>query len=212
MAAEEARGKAVQSELALAASELSALRGSQFAQAQLKPLTPEQICFSMLKVTGVYDRYKKAEEAELNKKQPLIGPMAFDPIHKIARSIELERRTFEKLKGNVPPFIAIYAAAPGQPQNDFFATADQALFAANGGSINSWIAPAGGNVSEQLIEEKDPGKAALDLYMTILSRPPDPDESAEVVRMLTARAKEKPAVVQELVWGLLNSVEFRFNH
>ena len=25
-------------------------------------------------------------------------------------------------------------------------------------------------------------------------------------------AKEKPAVVQELVWGLLTSVEFRFNH
>ena len=48
--------------------------------------------------------------------------------------------------------------------------------------------------------------------MTILSRPPDPDESAEVVRMLTAGAKEKATVAQELVWGLLNSVEFRFNH
>ena len=72
----------------------------------------------------------------------------------------------------MPPFVAIYAAAPGQPQNDFFATADQALFAANGGSINSWIAPAGGNVSERMVEEKDPSKAAEDLYMTILSRPP----------------------------------------
>jgi hypothetical protein len=30
--------------------------------------------------------------------------------------------------------------------------------------------------------------------------------------MLTARPTEKPAVVQELVWALLNSVEFRFNH
>ena len=106
----------------------------------------------------------------------------------------------------------IYAAAPGQPQNDFFATADQALFAANGGSINSWIAPQGGNVSERMIQEKDPGKAAVDLYMTILSRPPDPVESADVVRALAVGAKEKPAVVQELVWALLNSVEFRFNH
>ena len=101
------------------------------------------------------------------------------------------------------PFIAIYAAAPGQPQNDFFATADQALFAANGGSINSWIAPAGGNVSERMVQEKDPSKAAVDLYMTILSRPPTPEESADVVRVLPPEAKEKPAAVQELVWGLL---------
>ena len=56
----------------------------------------------------------------------------------------------------MPAFVHIYAAAPGQPQNDFFATADQALFAANGGSINSWIAPQGGNVSERMIQEKDP--------------------------------------------------------
>ena len=208
----EASAKTARGELAEAATELSTLRGSQFAQGQLKPLTPEQMCFSILKVTGVYDRYRKAEEAELDKKQPFVGLTVFAPLHKILRAIELERRTYEKLKGNVPPFIRMYSAAPGQPQNDFFATADQALFAANGGSINRWIAPAGGNVSERMIRETDARKAALDLYMTILARPPLPDETAEVARMLTAEAKEKAAVVQEMVWGLLNSVEFRFNH
>ena len=63
-----------------------------------------------------------------------------------------------------------------------------------------------------MVQEKDPKKAAADLYLTILSRPPTPDESADVVRVLTAGANEKPATVQELVWGLLTSVEFRFNH
>ena len=112
----------------------------------------------------------------------------------------------------MPPFISIYAAAPGQPQNDFFATADQALFAANGGSINSWIAPAGGNVSERMIQEKDPDKAAADLYMTILSRPPLRTNRPTSSACSASRPKEKAAVVQELVWGLLTSVEFRFNH
>jgi len=156
LADEETRGKTVRSNLAEAANELSTLRGNQFAQAQLKPLTPEQICFSILKVTGVYDRYLKAEAAELDKKKPLIGFLEHDPLQKITRQIELEHRTFEKLKGNVAPFVRMYSAAPGQPQNEFFATADQALFAANGGSINSWIAPSGGNVSERMIQEKDP--------------------------------------------------------
>jgi hypothetical protein len=170
------------------------------------------MCFSILKVTGVYDRYRKAEEAELNKKQPLSDTATKDPSQKTGREIELERRTFDKLKGNLPPFVAMYSAAPGQPQNDFFATADQALFAANGGSINSWIAPAGGNISERMLKENDPHKAAIDLYMTVLIRPPDQDETADVLHLLAAGTKEKAAVVQELVWGLLNSAEFRFNH
>jgi chromosome segregation ATPase len=212
VAAQESRTKVARSNLVDAASEFSLLRGNHFAQAHLKPLTPEQICWSILKVTGVYDRYWKVEEAELDKKKPLIGPSAYDPVQKITRALELERRTFEKLKGNVAPFIAMYAAAPGQPQNDFFATADQALFTANGGSINSWIAPSGGNVSERMIQEKDPKNAATDLYMTVLSRPPVPEEAADVARILSEREKDKSSAVQELVWGLLSSVEFRFNH
>ncbi len=164
---------------------------------------------------GLRIRCLKAEEAELNKKTPLSAPSANDPAVMAARAVELEQRTFDKLKGNLPVFIRIYAAAPGQPQHDFFATPDQALFAANGGLINSWIAPAGGNdFQSDAVQEKRPRRTPPPrmLYLTILSRPPTADESAEVVRVLAAGAKEKPATVQELVWGLLTSVEFRFNH
>jgi hypothetical protein len=212
LTAEEARGNALRAELADATSDLTERLGNQFALAQLKPLSPEQMCWSILKVTGVYDRYLQAEEAALNKSKPLTGPAASDPAARRARAIDVEQRTFDKLKGNVEPFITIFAAGAGQPQNDFFATAEQALFAANGGSINSWIAPGGGNVSERMVREKEPRKAAEDLYLTILSRPPTPEETADVVSVLGVEAKGKPAAVQELVWGLLTSAEFRFNH
>ena len=85
LAAEESRSKSAHSKLAEAAAELATPRGNQFAQAQLKPLTPEQMCWSILKVTGVYDRYLKAEEAELDKKKPLTGPWRYDPLQKITR-------------------------------------------------------------------------------------------------------------------------------
>ncbi|MGP0064250.1 MAG: DUF1549 domain-containing protein [Isosphaeraceae bacterium] len=212
LAAEQSRGNALKSELADATDGLIEQMGNQFALAQLKPLTPEQLCWSIFKVTGVYDRYRQAEEAELNKSKPLPGTAAIDPAQRLARAIEVERRTFDKLKGNVAPFVAIYGAGPGQPQNDFFATADQALFVANGGSINSWIAPGGGNVSERMVREKDSRKAAEDLFLTILSRPPTPEESADVARLLAVEPPAKAAAVQELVWGLLTSAEFRFNH
>jgi hypothetical protein len=212
LGAAERRGDALRTELAAATDEITGLLGDRFAMAQLKPLTPEQMCWSILKVTGVYDRYRRIEEAELAKAKPLVGAAADDPAVRRARAIEVEQRTFDKLKGNLPAFIAVYGAGAGQPQGDFFATADQALFAANGGSINSWTAPAGGNVSERMIGENDARKAAEDLYLTVLSRPPSDEESAEVARLLAVPVGEKRAVVQELVWGLLTSAEFRFNH
>ncbi len=62
-AAEQSRPRPLRTELAGAADELASQMGDRFAMAQLKPLTPEQMCWSILKVTGVYDRYAKLEEA-----------------------------------------------------------------------------------------------------------------------------------------------------
>jgi hypothetical protein len=208
----ESRLKALQSERAALTEELATLFSNNFALAQLKPLTPEQMCWSMLKVTGVYDRTRLAEETALNKSKPLTGDAANDPDQIRARAFEIEQRTFDKLKGSLPAFVTAYAAAAGQPQGDFFATPDQALFAANDGLINGWVVPTGGNITERMVAENDPGKAAEDLYATILTRTPSAEESADVVRILTAQATNKTAAVQELVWGLLTSAEFRFNH
>ena len=46
----------------------------------------------------------------------------------------------------------------------------------------------------------------------MLTRLPTGDESAEVVKYLSDHGQDKNAAAQELVWGLLNSAEFRFNH
>jgi hypothetical protein len=212
LSAEATRAKALDAEAAAANEELAALMSNACLVAQLKPLTPEQMCWSVLKVTGVYDRQRRAEEAELDKTKPLTGDARRDPAQVLARAYEVEQRTFAKLKGHVGAFVAVYGAGAGQPQNDFFATADQALFTANGGAVNGWIKAAGGNVSDRIARETDPGKAAEVLYTTILSRPPSPDESADVARALAGRATGDTAAAEGLVWGLLTSAEFRFNH
>ncbi len=185
---------------------------NDFTIASLKPLTPEQLCWTVFRVTGVYERYWQAEVAELDKAKPLTEEQKNDPAQVAARITELEQKTFDKLKGNIGVFVSLYGAAAGQPQGDFFSTADQALFAANGGSINSWVAPAGNNVTERIAKQEDPRVAAEELYLTVLTRPPTADETTEVVSYLSNRAADKPVAAQELVWGLLNSAEFRFNH
>lgn len=205
----ESRSKTLSGERAGACDQLATLLGDDFHLGQLKPLTPEQLFWSILKTTGVYNRTRRAEEAELNKSKPLATK---DPAQARARSVEVEQRTFDKLKGNLASFVRVYGAGAGQPQGDFFATPDQALFASNGGPVNSWVAPAAGNVSDRMIHEPDLLKAAQDLYLTILSRPPSTEEADEASRALKGSATGKPAVVQEFVWGLLTSAEFRFNH
>ncbi len=203
---------AKQSAFDTAISELGDRWTNDFTLASLKPLTPEQLCWTVFRVTGVYDRYWQAEAAELDKSQPLTDEQKQDPAQVAARQAEIEQRTFDKLKGNVAIFVTYYGAAAGQPQGDFFSTADQALFAANGGSVSSWAAPADGNVTDSVIKQNDPRAAAEELYLAALTRLPTEEESAAVVKHLTDRANDKSAAAQELVWGLLNSVEFRFNH
>ena len=105
----------------------------------------------------------------------------------------------------------MYGGAPGQPQTDFYASPDQALFTANGSAINSWVAPAGGNAAERIIKATDPRVAAEELYLGVLTRMPTDDEVNEVTAFLAARP-DRSRAAQELVWGLLSSAEFRFNH
>ncbi len=162
-------------------------------------------------MTGVYDRYWAAEVAELDKTAPLSAEQQQDAAQVAERQVQLEQRVYDKLKGNLGAFITYYGAAAGQPQGDFFSTADQALFAANGGSINSWVAPAGDNVTAHVMNQADARLAAEELYLGVLTRLPREEEAADVAAYLNGRDDEKSAA-QELVWGLLNSAEFRFNH
>ena len=127
-----------------------------------------------------------------------------------ARQLQVEQQTWDKLKGNLGQYVAIYGGAPGQPQGDFYASADQALFTANGSAINSWVAPAGDNATERIIRIADNRLAAEELYLGILTRMPTEEEVQEVTAFLTQRTDRSKAA-QDLVWGLLSSAEFRFN-
>ncbi len=208
----QANAAAKQTEFDKFVAQLTELWTTEFALASLKPLTPEQLCWSVFEVTGVYDRHWQTSVAELDKARPLTEEQKQDPAVLAAREVELEQITFDKLKTNLGTFVSFYGAAAGQPQSDFFSTADQALFAANGGAINSWVAPATGNVTEKIIKEQDPKVAAEELYLTVLTRLPDETETAEVATHLANQQDNKTAAAQELVWALLNSAEFRFNH
>ena len=108
------------------------------------------------------------------------------------------------------PFINLYAASAGQPQDDFFATPDQALFVANGGTVIGWA--AGGTLSQRLASLTEAKPFADELYLSTLTRYPSEIEVNEAAQYLASRPAERPQAIRELIWSLVTSAEFRFNH
>lgn len=195
-----------------ATDKLTGVLEKSFAVGTLTPLTPEQLAWSMMRAAGVVDAHEVAGAAEFDKKIPPASANQNDPARPAERAKFAEQYTWDKLKGGAAGFAPFFAAGAGEPQDAFFATADQALFLNNGSMMRSWLAPSADNLTARLGKLADAGALAKQLYLSVLTRWPTEAEVATVQKQLVAREKDKPAVVQELAWGLLTSAEFRFKH
>jgi hypothetical protein len=183
---------------------------NRFQSARLLPLMPEQLGWSFLAASGVYRSYVDKHLAELEKETPATVEQQQDAAFLATRRTMAVRRARAELQGNVNVAITLYGAGPGQPQSDFFATADQALYTSNGGAIFSWSAPSGSNVAQKVHDSKEPAEAASNLYRGLLCREPNSFEVQSVESFLGQAPDQRPRLVQEMVWGLMVGAEFRF--
>jgi chorismate mutase len=103
-----------------------------------------------------------------------------------------------------------FSFSPGAPQDGFFATVDQSLMIQNDANYQAWLKSTPGNLVERLMGIDNPSSLAEELYLSILGRLPDEQESDMARELLSSHSDQRPAIVQELVWGLLASSEFRF--
>jgi len=175
-----------------------------YATAHLKALSPEQLAWSVMDVTGESARVLAIKKTELLKKDPKGGEArAADPLWK-------EEALHDGLKGDVDRFVATFAGQGGQ-KTGFDSTADQALFLLNGTLIEKSLTPANGNLTDRLQKLEAPTEFAEELYISILGRAPDQEEIAAVSSYLD-EVGDRKAAAQELSWALITSAEFRFNH
>jgi hypothetical protein len=182
----------------------------QLTTATLQPLTPEQLCWSTLRVTGVLDAYIRAEAAEIEKQTPLA--MDADAVAKASRHRQAVRGALDKLRGNADVYVSLYSSGPDNTEDDFFASADQALYIANAGSVYAWAGSGNDNVTQKAIALNDNAEIARLIYWTLLARQPTEEEVKMVNEQLIAAGDGRSIAIQEMVWGLLASAEFRFVH
>jgi len=87
----------------------------------------------------------------------------------------------------------------------------QVLYMMNSAGINNRLADKEGRVVSLVESKKTPGEIVEELYLAALSRYPTQVERRAAVPAL-ALAKDRSVAAQDLMWALLNSKEFVFNH
>lgn len=177
-----------------------------FAVAPLRGLTAEQFSWSLLQATGRLEHHfnqieakQKATEAKLDDTQPAWK-------RRIANQEPLERQT--------RALITVFAGLPGQPEGDFQPVVDQTLHLLNSPTMPPLLQDASSTLLTRLIAIADAEPLSDELYLSVLSRRPDADETAEIQRLLQPITKpaERRELVLSLIWGLMLSSEFRLNH
>jgi hypothetical protein len=103
----------------------------------------------------------------------------------------------------------------GEPTNglgDFQGSLSEHLFSNNGEYIRAFVRRKKGNLTDQLLTATDPWEKRVErLYLAVLNRRPQPTELTKFVAFIKDDAKPE-ARLEDAIWVLLNSSEFRFNH
>jgi len=186
---------------------------STFAVAPLKPLTPEQLAWTVMQGLGLVAAARQQADEKLDGHDPKLRDIfRTDAKRRALRATMIEEAVHDQLQEGVAPFVHQFAAAAGQSQDPTEPSVHQALFLSNGRQIESWLAPTGANLVGRLAKISDSSAVAEELYLSLYSRRPAEDERALAARYLAERGKQRVPALQELAWALLESTEFRFNH
>ena len=166
-----------------------------------KGLTPEQLLRAVLRVTG--------NVGEINPPDSESEAEKFDRKGYFTGTHDELPSSLEDMKAI---FVQTFGEPPGQPEIDFSPGVNKSLFLMNDRLIQHWLKPRSGNLVHRLGKLNKDSAVARELYLCVLSRLPEEEERDWVSDYLSENAHRREEAQGDLVWSLLNSAEFRFNH
>lgn len=159
-----------------------------YAVAIMKPLSPEQLAYAAMQASGLTDAYRR----ELGKN-------------------DTERALQAKLAPLIPPFRQLYGSRPGESDDGFVSTLDQTLFVKHGNHLRNFISPRTGSLVERTANMKEPSLIVEELFLSVFNRMPSDEERRDIIDMFN-RGSNRYQVLGDIVWAMLATAEFRFNH
>lgn len=153
-----------------------------FAVAQVRPLTPMQMATS-LKLAVVDQKTLGSDPAETEKR------------------LEALEKNAEGLAKHFP-----------QPGDNFQVSVSEAMLFANNEPLQKDLLDGNDRLVKRLLHEAEPTKRADLAIRSVLCRPPRGEEAQVIAAYLLQRQDRAEAACQQVVWALLTSAEFRFNH
>jgi hypothetical protein len=133
----------------------------------------------------------------------------FNKVPKTARAVDLPHEGFDAYFLDVfgrPARTSGCECARGSG-----ASLTQVLHLSNSAEMEDKLAADAGRVAKLVMAKASPEKAAEELYLAALARVPTPAERKKVLDYL-AKNPEPRRGLEDLLWTLLNSQEFLFNH
>ena len=156
-----------------------------FAVANVRPLTPRQIALSLDIATSAPDSIAAARDAE---------------------AWAAQREQLENRSAGIATNFEL-------PEEHFQVSVDEALLFSNGSSLaNDYLKADDDRLVGILAKAADPDEAATTAFASVLARLPDDAERAAVVQYIEERRDRPEDGLRQVVWALLASPEFRFNH
>ena len=166
-----------------------------------KGLTPEHLLRAVLRATGNVGEIKPTDtDPEAEK---------FDRKGYFTGSHDELPSSLDDMKAI---FVQTFGDPPGQAEVDFSPGVNKSLFLMNDRLIQHWLKPRSGNLIDRLGKLNKDSEVARELYLCVLSRLPEEEERDWVTAYLSENAHRSEGAQGDLVWALLNSAEFRFNH
>ncbi|MGL4554378.1 MAG: DUF1549 domain-containing protein [Gemmataceae bacterium] len=145
------------------------------------------------------ERFLTAIERRLTPEQVMRATLAATGTALAGKDLDAARAKFTKA----------FAGPAREPEEEPAPSLKSALFLLNDPLLLGWLRPNPGNLTARLVAMKD-DEAAQELYLSVLTRRPDAEERAAVLKALAGPDRERAVV--RLAWALLASTEFHVNH
>jgi hypothetical protein len=177
-------------QLSARATPANRLDQTYFSHYTIKRLTAEQLLDGIDAATGTFEKFARRPAGTRAISLPDTSYASF----------------FLDTFGRPMRSIACECERSGDPN------LSQALNLMNGDLLNRKLLQPGGRMARMLSDPKLTEQALVRrLYLLTFCRPPSAIE-IDAARVIFADAPSRPAGAQDLLWALLNSKEFLFNH